>query len=110
MALHKLTSLCLSHLPLFFWCGSDDLTLIIWDTSADLPNSGSNDSSKWYSLESLTLSSETFASIDSVAKCKRHKRVNNGPPLSLYSLCSLIFLQEASNYHIGIPRPDNIFC
>lgn len=33
---------------------SDDLTLIIWDTSADLSNSGSNDSAKWKHLTTIS--------------------------------------------------------
>lgn len=37
-------------LVLFFWLGSDDLTVIIWDTSADLTNTEGDDLGKWYTF------------------------------------------------------------
>ncbi|KAG0562967.1 hypothetical protein KC19_9G186200 [Ceratodon purpureus] len=87
---------------------SDDLTLIVWDTSADLTNSGSDDSAKWYILESSISLSGTFASIEFAAKRVNHTRVSTRCTLSCHSLCS-IFSQETSNHHIGISRPDNFF-
>lgn len=40
----------------FFLHGSDDLTLNIWDSSADLSSANDDDSAKWYTLESSALS------------------------------------------------------
>ena len=99
---------CSSHLAFIFGRGSDDLTLIVWDTSADLTNSGSDDSAKWYILESSISLSGTFASIEFAAKRVNHTRVSTRCTLSCHSLCS-IFSQETSNHHIGISRPDNFF-